>query len=277
MNPETLQTLGVLAIGLGFVLIGLGGFSTYHASQKIQHIVELREAEQKGEMNSQLVTLLLKNQELQNREMELQKAQQPQAPPPAAYYRPPAPPPPTFSTPPAPPASGAEAPAAGAPPPVAEQEVPMGPAPDQPIAQPLPGHAMEPPRASDWEAPESLDPELQTRYLSIRQQHVIADTLRAHGRHVVMLESSYGDPVSREFAQELGMAFAEADWIVRGVAEHRGLPLASGITVSAGSFPPRPETRAMYEALLSAGIAVTQQLDPRQRESETIVFVGSPL
>jgi hypothetical protein len=139
---------------------------------------------------------------------------------------------------------------------------------------------MEPPerpRSSDWEEPESLEPELPGRYLSVHQQHVIADTLRAHGRHMVTIESSYGDPVSREFAEELGKAFSEADWLVRGIDEHRGLPLASGVTVSAASFPPAPETRAMYEALLSAGIAVTQQLDPKQNNSETMVLVGTPL
>ena len=136
---------------------------------------------------------------------------------------------------------------------------------------------MEPPRTSDWEEPESLEPEMPERYLSIHQQHVIADTLRAHGRHLVTVESSYGDPVSREFAEELSRAFTEANWIVSGITEHRGLPLASGVTVSAASFPPAPETRAMYEALLSAGIAVTQQLDPKQANGETVVLVGTPL
>ena len=67
MSPETLQTLGVLAIGLGFVLIGLGGFSTYHASQKIQHASELREVQQKWEMTTEIQTLLLKNQQLQQK------------------------------------------------------------------------------------------------------------------------------------------------------------------------------------------------------------------
>lgn len=86
-----------------------------------------------------------------------------------------------------------------------------------------------------------------------------------------------GTGTSREFAEELGAAFADADWLVRGVDEHRGLPLASGVTVSAGSFPPQPETRAVYEALLSAGIAVTQQLDPKQHNGETLVLVGAPL
>ena len=71
MSPETLQTFGVLAIGLGFVLIGLGGFSTYHASQKLQHAAELREVERKWQMTAEIQTLLLKNQELQ------QKAAQP--------------------------------------------------------------------------------------------------------------------------------------------------------------------------------------------------------
>ena len=65
--------------------------------------------------------------------------------------------------------------------------------------------------------------------------------------------------------------------MVRGIDEHRGLPLASGVTVSAASFPPQQETRAVYEALLSAGIAVTQQLDPKQHGSETVVLVGTPL
>ena len=132
------------------------------------------------------------------------------------------------------------------------------------------------PQDSPWEEPESLT-ETPGKYLSVHQQHVIADTLRAHGRHTVTIESSYGDEVSREFAEELGSAFAEADWLVRGIDPHRGLPLASGVTVSAGSFPPMQETRAVYEALLSAGIAVTQQLDPKQHNSETVVLVGSPL
>ena len=91
------------------------------------------------------------------------------------------------------------------------------------------------------------------------------------------VEYSYGDPVSREFADELAKAFSEADWVVGSITEHRGLPLASGVTVSAASFPPAPETRAMYEALLSAGIAVTQQLDPKQHDGETVVLVGTPL
>jgi hypothetical protein len=115
------------------------------------------------------------------------------------------------------------------------------------------------------------------RYLSIRQRHAIADILRIHGRHVVTIESSYGDTASREFARELAAAFGEADWTTRGIRDHRGLPLSSGVTVSAASFPPQPETLVVYEALLSAGIAVTQQLDPKQHHSETVVLVGPPL
>lgn len=270
MSPETLQSLGVLAIGLGFVLIGLGGFSTYHASQKLEHEAELRQVEQKGEMNTQIMTLLLKNQQLQAEEaqrkaVETAAAAAPVATPPTVYYRPPSPPPPPTYAVPAPIGEGPTA---------AESPSPAPEASGEPQAAPDP---MEAPEASDWHEPDSLEPELPMRYLSVRQQHVIADTLRAHGRHLVTIESSYGDPVSREFAQELGTAFMEGDWVVMGIDEHRGLPLASGVTVSAASFPPQPETRAMYEALLSAGIAVTQQLDPKQHNAETVVLVGAPL
>jgi hypothetical protein len=268
VSPETLQSLGVLAIGLGFVLIGLGGFSTYHASQRLQHEAELRQVEQMGESNAKIMTLMMKNQELENQELrrtaEAPPAPSP-APPTAYYYRPPSPPPPPTYT----------------PPPVAEG--PAESASDQALMPETTGEpppsALDPlaPSASDWDEPESLQPQLPGRYLSVHQQHVIADTLRAHGIHMVTIESSYGDPVSREFAEELGRAFAAADWVVRGIGEHRGLPLASGVTVSAASFPPQPETRAMYEALLSAGIAVTQQLDPKQHSSETVVLVGAPL
>ncbi len=276
MNPDTLQSLGVLAIALGFVLIGLGGFSTYHASQQIQHAADLRAAEQKGDFNTQMLTLMLKNQEL------LQKAQTEAATAPAAdpapspaYFRPPSPPPPTFAQQPPPPveppAAAPEAPPVeSAAPPPRELE-PVGEAPNLRL------DPLEPSRAPEWTEPDSLEPDLPSRYLSIRQRHVIADTLRAHGRHTVTIESSYGDPVSREFAGELETAFTEADWLVRGIDEHRGLPLASGVTVSAASFPPQQETRAVYEALLSAGIPVTQQLDPKQRNSETVILVGTPL
>jgi hypothetical protein len=261
VSPETLQTFGVLAIGLGFVLIGLGGISTYHASQKIQHATELREVEQKWQMTAQIQALLLKNQELQQKTPPVAAAQEP--PPPAAYYyRPPAPPPPPTQAEPetreparteiAPPASEPETP-----------KVALNP--------------VEPRRRSDWDEPETLRPEPPGVYLSSHQRHVIGDTLRAHGRHTITIESSYGDTVSRAFAEELEAAFADADWLVRGIDPHRGLPLASGVTVSAGSFPPRQETRAVYEALLSAGIPVTQQLDPKQHNGETVVLVGAPL
>jgi hypothetical protein len=161
---------------------------------------------------------------------------------------------------------------------------PVGAPEETPAPAPAPAVAPEPepigetpaqPQGSDWREPESIDTPL--RYLSGRQRQVIADTLRAHGRHMVKIESSYGDPASQEFAEDLGEAFAEADWMVRGIEPHRGLPLASGVTVSAGSFPPKPETRAVYEALLSAGIPVTQQLDPKQQNAETIILVGTPL
>jgi hypothetical protein len=275
VSPDTLQSFGVLAIALGFVLIGLGGFSTYQASQQLQHQAELAQAEQKGQANQQIMELLLKNQQLQNEELLRKTAEQtaPAASPPAAtyYYRPPSPPPPpTYASPP---------PVAEGPPDVQATEIP----PTQQQATPEPGETtermdpMEPPDGTDWREPDSLTPEAPMRYLSVHQQHVIADTLRAHGRHVVALESSYGDPVSREFAQELAAAFAEADWVVTGITEHRGLPLAPGVTVSAASFPPQPETRAVYEALLSAGIAVSQQLDPKQHNSETVLMVGAPL
>ena len=273
VSPETLQTFGVLAIGLGFVLIGLGGFSTYHASQKLQHAAELREVERKWQMTAEIQTLLLKNQELQ------QKAAQPApaapaseaAPPAASYYRPPSPPPPPTRT-----REEQEQPPAREP---AETEAPSParsaePAPERPQVALDP---MEPRHPSDWEEPDSLRPETPGAYLSVHQRHVIGDTLRAHGRHTVTIESSYGDQVSRVFAGELEQAFADADWIVRGIDPHRGLPLASGVTVSAGSFPPQQETRAVYEALLSAGIPVTQQLDPKQHNSETVVLVGAPL
>jgi hypothetical protein len=271
MSPDTLQSLGILAIGLGFVLIGLGGFSTYHASQQIQRTVELREAEQKGEMNAQLLTLMMKNQQLQEqtgRPADSAPAAE-AAPPPAAYYfRPPAPPPP--------PTYGQAAPAT----PVPGEEGAAAPAATpEPVGE-MPGASLDPLEAAqtpEWHEPESLEPVLPSRYLSVRQKEVIAETLRAHGRHMVKIESSYGEKESREFAEELGEAFTAADWDVLGIDVHRGLPLASGVTVSAGSFPPQPETRAMYEALLSAGIAVTQQLDPKQQNSETVVLVGTPL
>jgi type IV secretory pathway VirB10-like protein len=278
VSPETLQTFGMMAIGLGFVLIGLGGFSTYHASQKLQHAAELREVEQKWEMTSQIQTLLLKNQQLQQKTEERPPAppQAPTAPPPAAYYyRPPSPPPPPTRTEsePAPrePAQ-AEAPSPALPPEPAS-------APAEPATQ-VPQITLDPMESrhrSDWEEPESLRPDTPGEFLTTHQQHVIADTLRAHGRHTVTIESSYGDRVSRAFAGELAAAFAEADWLVRGIDAHRGLPLASGVTVSAGSFPPQQETRAVYEALLSAGIPVTQQLNPKQHNSETVVLVGAPL
>ncbi len=280
VSPETLQTFGIMAIGLGFVLIGVGGLSTYHASQKLQHAAELRQVEQKGEMEEQILTLLMKNQELRSQQLQRQTEQPapPSAPapaspppsaapapdpaPPAVYYRPPAPAPPAVDTPP-PVAEG----------PARPQISPPAPAPE---ASEPPRTAMTPQRPSGWEEPESLEPDMPMRHLSVRQQRAIANSLRAHGRHLVTIESSYGDPVSREFAQELGAAFTEAHWAVKGIAEHRGLPLASGVTVSAASFPPRPETRAVYDALLSAGIAVTQQLNPRQHSSETVVLVGAP-
>ena len=91
------------------------------------------------------------------------------------------------------------------------------------------------------------------------------------------IESSYGDEDSRAYATELAEAFASADWLVRGIDAHRGLPLPSGVTVSAGSFPPLRETRVVYEALLSAGVAVTQHLNPKQHSSETLILVGAPL
>ena len=267
MNPETLQTFGVLAIGLGFVLIGLGGFSTYHASQKLQHTAELRAVEQKGEMNAQILTLLLKNQQLQQKADEPPAAPPaPEPAPPAAYFRPPSPPPPTFAQREAGPVQPPEIPSPAQTPPE-----PIAEAPDLTV------HPTEPPPPSDWDEPDRLQPGPSGRYLSARQRNVIADTLRAHGRHTVTMESSYGDPVSRAFAEELAAAFEEGDWLVRGIDEHHGLPLASGVTVSAASFPPLPETRAVYEALLSAGIAVTQQLDPKQHSSETVVLVGAPL
>ncbi len=276
----------MLAIALGFVLIGLGGFSTYQASQQLQHRAELQQAQQQGQANQQVLELMLKNQQLQNEELLRRTAEQATPPPsaaqaPVSYYRPPSPPPP--------PTYGAQqpVPAEATPPPVAE-------GPDQTLAQepePPPSRReeagpgetterldpMEPPEGTDWREPDSLVPEAPMRYLSVHQQHVIADTLRAHGRHVVALESSYGDPVSREFAEELAAAFTEADWVVSGITEHRGLPLAPGVTVSAASFPPQAETRAVYEALLSAGIAVSQQLNPKQHNSETVLLVGAPL
>jgi hypothetical protein len=281
VSPDTLQSFGVLAIALGFVLIGLGGFSTYQASQQIQHTVELQEAKQTGQINQQIIDLMVKNQ-LQNEELLKKTAEQSTAaataPPTAFYYRPPSPPPP--------PTYGAATPQE-APPPIAEgppettTQEPEATAPREQEAGPgaTTEHLdpMEPPDGADWREPDSLTPEMPMRYLSVHQQHVIADTLRAHGRHVVALESSYGDPVSREFAEELAAAFKEADWVVTGITEHRGLPLAPGVTVSAASFPPQPETRAVYEALLSAGIAVSQQLDPKQHNSETVLMVGAPL
>ena len=256
MTPDTLQSLGVLAIGLGFLLIGLGGFSTYHASQKLQHEAELREAQQKGEYDTQLLSLMLKNQELQQRTAQQQAPPTEPSPPLTSYYRPPAPPPPTFSQ---------------VPPAQPQAPEPVGEAPPPEVS----ASPTEPP--ADWREPESLEPEAPSRYLSRRQHEIIADTLRAHGPHMVTIESSYGDQVSRAFAEEIASAFDDAGWEVRGVDEHRGLPLAAGVTVSAASFPPQPETRAVYEALLSAGIAVTQQLDPKQRVSETLVLVGAPL
>jgi hypothetical protein len=220
------------------------------------------------------MSLMLKNQELE------QKARQPSppaaaaqepAPPAASYYRPPSPPPPPTYVQPEPDARET-AEAENAAPAHVPAHVPGASSPPEPSLDPL-----EPPHAAEWHEPDNLEPDVPGRYLSIRQRHVIADTLRAHGRHTVTIESSYGDPVSREFAEELGAAFAEADWLVRGIDEHRGLPLASGVTVSAGSYPPQQETRAVYEALLSAGIPVTQQLDPKQHNSETVVLVGTPL
>jgi hypothetical protein len=294
MTPETLQTLGVLAMATGFFLVGLGGFSTYHASQKLQRAAEQREMEQRWAMAAQnlkheselkdkdhdweIQALLLKNQQLKEEaERQPQTYRVPSRTAPPLFPQQGGAPPQGYIPPAAPPAAGSE-----------EQ--------DNPVREPAQEAAQEPARTpepdmldpmesrhtngTDWEEPESMRPEVAGKYLSIHQQHVIADTLRAHGRHVVTIESSYGDAVSHDFAEELSAAISDADWTVRGVDEHRGLPLAGGVTVSAGSFPPEPETRAVYEALLSAGIAVSQQLDPKQtkqRKSETVILVGVPL
>lgn len=265
MSPETLQTFGILAIGLGFALIGLGGLATYHGSQKLQHVAELREAEQKGKNSTQMLTLMLKNQELQlllQRQMEKQPA--PSAPP-DTHFQTPSPPP-----------LGAEPEPKAQTHPEAGDAAPGHPPQEGKDNPEVNLNPMVAPRTPDWREPESLEPEISSRYLSGRQRRVIADTLRAHGRHTVAIESSFGDPVAREFAEELGAAFAEGDWLVRSINAHQGLPLAPGVTVSAGSFPPKLETRAVYEALLSAGIPVNQQLDPKQRASETLVLVGAP-
>ncbi len=306
VSPETLQSFGVLALGLGFMLIGLGGFTTYHAAQKLQHAAELREVEEKAKLNTQILTLLMKNRELQDQDLQRRApwqeptpSPQPGSPPPAAYQRP------------APPAPSGYAPAAAEEPgrtetasatPVADlpgapriSSPPAAPAGLLPIAEgpegaktnspspapeptPLPTWAaLDLPRAPARKEPESALPEMPMRFVSNRQQHEIAKSLRAQGPHVVTIESSYGDPASREFARELAAAFGEAEWTVKGIQEHRGLPLSSGVTISAASFPPQPETRVVYETLLSAGIAVTQQLDPKQHQSETVVLVGTPL
>lgn len=264
MNPESLQTVSVLAIALGFVLIGFGGFTAYTASQKVQHSAELRAVEQKGELNTQIMTLLMKNQELLSKLEQRRPAPEVAATPPGHHYRPPSPPPPPVQTP------------ESALPPVEE-----GPAESYHSAEPA---EPVPPPITLQETPEAessgssgVEPELPSRHLSLRQQHLITDTLRAHGKHTVTIESSFGDAISHEFAEELAEAFAQADWTVRGIDPHRGLPLNSGVTVSAGSFPPQQETRAVYEALLNAGIAVTQQLDPKQHNGETVLLVGTPL
>ena len=270
MSPETLQTLGVLAIGLGFALIGLGGFSTYHASQKLQHAAELREVEKKGEYTQEIQALLLRNQELERKAAE--KAQESPPPPPpsptppaASYYPPTSPPPPfPYTAPVAKRAPGEDMPAFS--PPEESRQMPIT--------------SVEPPapkREPDWGEPEKLHEEAAGRYISSHQRRVIADTLRARGQHTVTIESSYGDAASKAFAEELGAVFAEADWLVRGIDQHRGLPLASGVTISAGSFPPQAETRTVYKALLAAGIAVTQHPDPKQHDIETVVLVGAPM
>jgi hypothetical protein len=301
VSPETVQTFGVLAIGLGFMLIGLGGFATYHASQKIQHASELQAVRDKAKLDTQILTLMLKNRELLDLDLQRKTGQQQpaaaartaEAPPPTPYYQPAPPPPAPAYTP--PPATGYTPPPADATPPAADERGQpesgsVAPAPEPPadVSHRFP---TAPPPASPQsvtvstapmpkgspETPQTLEPEGAARYVSVRQRHAIADALRLHGRHVVTIESSYGDPASREFATELAAAFGEADWTAKGIDEHKGLPLASGVTISAASFPPQPETLVVYEALLSAGIAVTQQLDPKQHNGETVVLVGPPL
>ncbi len=149
-------------------------------------------------MNAQMLTLMMKNQQLQQQTDRQARQRAPGGGGAAAggyYYRPPRPTPTADVR----PGSARRA--------RPREEGPAAPASTpEPVGE-MPGAALDPlegAQTPEWHEPESLAPELPSRYLSVRQKEVIADTLRAHGRHMVKIESSYGDAESREFAEELG-------------------------------------------------------------------------
>ena len=177
-------------------------FTTYHASAEAPARGRIARIQQKWEMTAQIQSLMLKNQELQEKTAAPPPVNTPPAPPPAAtYLQPPAPPPP--------PAYGT----AGAP-----REPAQSAAPPSPNSlrdrRMYPCHPMEPRLSSDWEGTGQPAPG-GARGISL------GPPATCDRRYVARARPAYGDDrielwrrVVPGVCRGAGAAFAEADWLV---------------------------------------------------------------
>ena len=78
-----------------------------------------------------------------------------------------------------------------------------------------------------------------------------------------------------DFANALKDAFHTAGWNVTSVTAVKPKRDTNGLTLSSGTFPPPADVTTVFSALVSAGIKLSTDLDPKQGKKSATLFVGS--
>ena len=253
MNAETMQSLCAAVLLAGFLLVGIGGWGTYHfgleSSKEKAETAILKEQQ----LNGKLSMLEQTNEKLRNRARPLE-ASTSQLPEPSSEKI-------THT-----PAAITRAP---------------GPAAPKPASTPFPS---VPPQPKTTPALIASQPESSTaspapkpktgRALSDKQHQEILEILRQHEGKSITICSVESDAEGFEFAGTLKHVFEEAGWHVDGVKQVAYGSPSTGLNLAAGSFPSPEGLVTAYLAFTSAGFHVSQQLDAKLTGGQAELIVG---
>ena len=236
MNSEALQSLCMLAMLAGFVFLGVGGWGTVYFGRQVSMEKEIGKAKRDAELSSKLSVLQKNDDEIRRRLTTFETAaRKPVESKPAIEF------------------AGVSR-EVKPPPAVREPEPP-------PIAERIESKT-EPTKKKPWE-------------MDSKQRRELVKVLRAHAGKSITIKSILCDAESHRLAEALLEAFKDAGWHIKGMDQVLYAPPRFGLCLSAASSSSPEELEASYRALTSAGLEVSQQIDPHQFHDRAVLIVGS--
>ena len=103
----------------------------------------------------------------------------------------------------------------------------------------------------------------------------LLDRLRTFPRGTIAIQVPENNDEAMDFARALKEAFHTAGWTVASLSTVEGRRDTNGLTLSSGTFPPPSDVTTVFSALVSAGIKLSTDLDPKQGKKHPTLFVGS--